>query len=187
LGDRDCQNLPVVCRCQYSGRTGDTIAIAAAGYHLYQLHADGGIWEYNGTPLTGWLQLDTNPSTIAISCYGDDLYQLHYDGSVWQFNRYSGDSWTMIGDPNGSVTYAIAAGDGTVIQLHRDEDNSVYKYTGTPHTGWECIDSSSVPYRAVVCGLPQPADDAPSADTPTGIYAIDGVGYIGEYMGLQDS
>jgi hypothetical protein len=167
-----------------------TIAIAAAGYHLYQLHNDGAIWEYNGTPLTGWLQLDTNPATVAIACYGDDLYQLHNDGSVWQFNRYSGDEWTVIGDANGFHTYAITAGNGTVIQqLIDDDDNAydLYMYTGTPHTGWDCIGDSAGPYRAVVCGLPQPAQvDQPDTDTPTGIYAVSVSGAPGEYMGLQD-
>lgn len=164
-----------------------TIAIAAAGYHLYQLHKDGSIFEYNGTPLTGWLSLDTNPATVAISCFGDDLYQLHNDGSVWQFNRYAGDTWTMIGDPNGFDTFAIVAGNGTVIQLHRDRDNTVFMYTGTPHTGWDEITNSAGAFRALVCGLPQSAAvSPPSVDSPTGIYTVSATGVMGEYMGLQN-
>jgi hypothetical protein len=38
--------------------------VASAG--LYQLHGDGTIWIYTGTPYTGWLTLDNNPATTAI-------------------------------------------------------------------------------------------------------------------------
>jgi len=68
-----------------------TTAIVAAGKQLFQLHGDGSIWRYSGTPCTGsscpgWQMLDNNPQAKAISG-GDQVYQLHQDGSIW---RYTG-------------------------------------------------------------------------------------------------
>ena len=54
-----------------------TISIVAAGVTLYQLHDDGTIWLYTGTPLTGWQLLDNNPRTISIVAAAAHLYQLH--------------------------------------------------------------------------------------------------------------
>jgi len=47
-------------------------AAVAAGDPFYQLHHDGTIWRYTGTPCTGpscpgWWQLDNNPATKAIA------------------------------------------------------------------------------------------------------------------------
>jgi hypothetical protein len=163
-----------------------TIALVCSGYHIYQLHNTGAIYEYNGTPLTGWLTLDTNPSTVAIAADGDDLYQLHNDGSVWLFDR-DALNWTMIGDPNGFATFAIVAGNGTVLQLQNDVDNHLFMYTGEPRTGWLPIFSSSEPFRAVAVGVPQqtpPSDDG--EETPTGIYTINGSGLVTQYFGIHD-
>ncbi|MBA2677897.1 MAG: hypothetical protein H0U76_05820, partial [Ktedonobacteraceae bacterium] len=51
---------------------------------LYQLRNDGSIWEYTGTPMTGWQQLDNNAAVTAITAGPNTLYQLHNDGSIWQ-------------------------------------------------------------------------------------------------------
>ena len=51
-----------------------TVAIAAGGSSLYQLHNDGSIWEYAGPPCTTvscrWTRLDTNHKTVAIATAG---------------------------------------------------------------------------------------------------------------------
>jgi hypothetical protein len=57
-----------------------TVAIAAAGDALYQLHNDGWIWRYTGTPCSGescpgWQRLDHNNKTVAIIAAGNNLYQ----------------------------------------------------------------------------------------------------------------
>jgi hypothetical protein len=44
----------------------------SGGDQVYQLHQDGSIWRYTGTPCRGtkcpgWQELDTNPAASAIS------------------------------------------------------------------------------------------------------------------------
>jgi hypothetical protein len=58
-----------------------TVAIAAGGSALYQLHDDGMVWRHTGTPCSGnscpgWQRLDNNNLTEAIVA-GSQLYQLH--------------------------------------------------------------------------------------------------------------
>jgi hypothetical protein len=60
------------------------IAIAA-GDSLYQLHNDGTLWLYTGTPLSGWQMLDNNPATTEIKASGENLYQKHGDGTIWSY------------------------------------------------------------------------------------------------------
>ncbi len=59
---------------------------------LFQLHGDGAIWRYTGTPCSGnscpgWERLDNNLRTRMLSAGGADLYQLHTGGAIW---RYTG-------------------------------------------------------------------------------------------------
>jgi hypothetical protein len=54
-------------------RNPNTKAIVASGSALYQLHADGKIWKYDGkttctvNACTGWTEIDHNPTTAAIT------------------------------------------------------------------------------------------------------------------------
>jgi hypothetical protein len=107
---------------------------------LFQLHNDGSIWEYTGTPF--WKKLDDNRATTAItvSDFGI-LYQLHNDGSIWECPDVAIDpvEWTLI-DSN-TATTTIAGGSGTPLyQLHND--GSIWGYTGTPLTGWNKLDGN---------------------------------------------
>ncbi|CEJ82766.1 hypothetical protein VHEMI02814 [[Torrubiella] hemipterigena] len=49
----------------------------------YVVKDDAGIWQYTGTPLTGWKQIDGNPNTSRIFAGGRYLIQLHEDGKLW--------------------------------------------------------------------------------------------------------
>jgi hypothetical protein len=99
-----------------------TVAIAAAGDQLYQLHNDGWIWRYTGTPCSGnscpgWQRLDNNPKTKAIEAAGNQLYQLHNDGLIWRYTGppCSGNScpgWQLL--DNNSRTRFIALGEPTL-------------------------------------------------------------------------
>ena len=131
-----------------------TIATAAAGGHLYQLHNDGWIWRYTGVPCSGescpgWQRLDNNSKTVAIAAAGNQLYQLHDDGWIWRHTgaACSGEScpgWQRL-DRN-SKTVAIAAAGDRLYQLHND--GWIWRYTGTPCSGescpgWQRLDSNS--------------------------------------------
>jgi hypothetical protein len=70
--------------------------VAAAGPTFYQLHRDGTIWSYTGTPLIGWQLLDDNPRTVAIAAVIASLYQLHNDGSIWAYAGTPLAGWTML-------------------------------------------------------------------------------------------
>jgi hypothetical protein len=45
----------------------DTKALAARDGRVYQIHKTGKIWKYTAPPITGWLQLDANPTSLDIA------------------------------------------------------------------------------------------------------------------------
>jgi ribosomal protein L24E len=66
------------------------LAIAAGSNQLYQLHNDGSIFRFTGTPCSGgscpgWQMLDNKNAAIAITAAARGLLQLHNDGSIWRF------------------------------------------------------------------------------------------------------
>ena len=131
---------------------------------LYQLHNDGAIWRYTGTPCSGascpgWRMLDNNPRTVAIAAgggpgsgrptpIGRELYQLHNDGAIWRYTGTpcSGSScpgWEKL-DNNPNTRTIVAAAD-RLYQLHNGGD--IWRYTGTPCSGsscpgWEKLDNN---------------------------------------------
>jgi hypothetical protein len=121
-----------------------SIAIAADGGELYQLHNNGRIWQSTHTPCTfdscpGWRALDNNQKTIAIAAAGGKLYQLHNDGMIWVYTGTpcSGNNcpgWQRL--DNNTKTIAIAAGGNNLYQLHND--GWIWRYTGTPCSGNNC-------------------------------------------------
>ena len=68
---------------QQIGDNINTVAIAAGGDSLYELHNNGHIWRYDGT----WKQLDNNPATKQIIAAGDDLYQIRDNGYILKYTR----------------------------------------------------------------------------------------------------
>jgi hypothetical protein len=105
---------------------------------LYQMHGDGTIWAYNGTPLTGWQLLDNNPRARAICASGPHLYQLHDDGTIWVYTGPPITGWQIL--DNNVRTRAIAASGASLYQLH--SDGTIWRYTGTPLTGWQMLDNN---------------------------------------------
>jgi peptidyl-Lys metalloendopeptidase len=115
-----------------------------SGVDLCQLHSDGWIWRFTGTPCSGnscpgWQRLDNNPKTIAIAAAGNNLYQLHNDGWIWRFTGTpcSGNScpgWQRL--DNNPKTKAIAAAGSNLYQLHKD--GWIWRFTGTPCSGNSC-------------------------------------------------
>jgi hypothetical protein len=91
----------------------------------YQLHNDGSIWHYTGTPCRdgcpGWQQLDDNPTAVAISADRGSLYQRHDDGSIWRYTGTpcSGNScpgWQQLDDNPRAA--GIATGSANLYQFH---------------------------------------------------------------------
>jgi hypothetical protein len=132
------------------------MASAPAGAELFQRHADGKIWKYDGggqcsaTACPGWILIDQNPATQDIAAGHGGLYQLHKDGRIW---RYDGQGrcannacpgWTLI-DKN-PATRAIAGGPGGLYQHHAD--GKLWKYDGHGQCtnklcpGWTLIDKN---------------------------------------------
>jgi hypothetical protein len=105
---------------------------------LYQMHGDGTIWHYTGTPITGWQMLDDNPRARAIAASGPNLYQLHGDGSIWKYTGTPISGWQLL--DNNVRARAIAASGGQLHQLH--SDGTIWRYTGTPITGWQQLDNN---------------------------------------------
>jgi hypothetical protein len=114
----------------YSGSKG----IVASGYNLYQIHKNGSVWKYTGTPFK-WQKIDGDPTTVEIVADGNNLYQRCTSGSIWKYNG-TPFSWQRL--DNNAATKKIAASGGRLYQMHKD--GKIWKYTGTPMTGWQKID-----------------------------------------------
>lgn len=125
-----------------------TKAIVAAGNNLYQLHNNGRIWRYTGTPLTGWQLLDNNPATTTIVAGGNNLYQLHNNGRIWRYTGTPLTGWQLL--DNNPATKAIIAADNNLYQLHNN--GRIWKYTGTPLTGWQMLDNNPATVAIVAGG-----------------------------------
>ena len=57
-----------------------------APHFLYQRHDTGAIFQFTGTPISGWSLLDNNPSTVQIEAPGGGssrLFQRHNNGAVF--------------------------------------------------------------------------------------------------------
>lgn len=102
---------------------------------LFQLHNDGKIWRYIGTPISGWELIDQNPATVQIVAASNALYQRHRDGKIWRYQGTPITGWELI-DRNPETIRIVAA--GTLYQRHRD--GKIWRYQGTPIIGWELID-----------------------------------------------
>ncbi len=105
---------------------------------LYQMHGDGTIWTYTGTPLTGWQMLDNNPRARAIAASGNLLYQMHGDGTIWMYTGKPLTGWQLL--DNNPRARAIATSGRKLYQLH--DDGTIWVYTGTPLTGWQMLDNN---------------------------------------------
>ena len=125
-----------------------TKAIAAAGNNLYQLHTNGKIWRYTGTPMTGWQMLDNNAATISIVAGGNNLYQLHNTGKIWRYTGVPMTGWQLL--DNNAATKAIIAADNNLYQLHNN--GKIWKYTGVPLTGWQLLDTNGATVSIVAGG-----------------------------------
>jgi hypothetical protein len=75
---------------------------------LYQMHGDGTIWTYTGTPITGWQQVDDNPRARAIAEDGPHLYQLHGDGSIWLYTGPPVTGWQELDKNPATTAIAVA-------------------------------------------------------------------------------
>jgi hypothetical protein len=140
-----------------------SVAIAAAGGSLYQLHHDGGIWRFTGVECSGsacpgWQRLDNNPKSVDVVAAGSQLYQLHNDGWIWQFTGQTcaGDTcpgWRRL--DNNPKTVAITSAGTHLYQLHND--GWIWEYTGQPCSGdscpgWRRIDNNAKTVALVAAG-----------------------------------
>jgi hypothetical protein len=125
-----------------------TAAIAADGADLYQLHQNGRIWKYTGTPLTGWQELDNNPATKKIVVAAGRLYQLHNSGRIWRYVGPPMTGWQEL--DNNPATVDIVATNNDLYQMH--SNGRIWKYTGVPHTGWQELDNNPATRKIVAAG-----------------------------------
>ena len=125
-----------------------SVAIAADGGDLYQLHNTGKIWKYVGPPLTGWQQLDNNPATKQIAASGGHLYQLHNTGKIWKYVGPPMTGWQEL--DNNPASVAIVADGNDLYQLHNT--GKIWKYVGPPMTGWQELDNNPATQQIVASG-----------------------------------
>jgi hypothetical protein len=112
---------------------GDDRSYAAAGGVLYRLNPDGTVWQYNGTPLTGWRRIREAGSDVVDLAGGGDLPIARRSGDeyLWQI-RTDGSRPVKIGDASGYQS--MSAWGDKVIFAH--ENGPILRYTGDPATGW---------------------------------------------------
>ncbi|KAL2011231.1 hypothetical protein VTN00DRAFT_3949 [Thermoascus crustaceus] len=78
---------------------------------------------------------DTSP-TADIVAAGDNLYRLQTDGEI---RRYDGHRWDVLWCDKQQKTLSITA---CGYQLYRRQEGKVWRYAGTPISGWEVVDES---------------------------------------------
>lgn len=62
-----------------------TTGFYVRGTHMYQIHQDGSIWRFSGTPITGWEMLDNLLGTVmVVGSESGDVFELHSDGRIWR-------------------------------------------------------------------------------------------------------
>ena len=125
---------------EIAGANNQTASIVASQTTLYQLQLDGTILVYTGTPLTGWNVIDSAKTAAQIVVSSDGaLYKQNIDASIWKYN--SPESWTQLSSADGGAYYgSVTAGPGGALYVIHQ--SGVYKYTGTPITGWQEIDNT---------------------------------------------
>ncbi|MBS2548259.1 hypothetical protein KGQ19_15445 [Catenulispora sp. NL8] len=118
--------------------TSSPLSISVWNGMLVQRHPDGTLWQYTGTPMTGWAKIDTNTDTTQVVASASKIYQFHANNStVWQYTGTPG-TWTPI--DNNTSTTQIAAGGAGLFQMHND--GSVWSYTGSG-TSWTPLDTNA--------------------------------------------
>src|ERR1051325_1208729 len=180
-----------------------TSASVTAQTPLYQLHKDGKIWRFTGTPCAGsncpgWQMIDNNPATISIVADGSLLYQLHNTGMIFRFTGTpcNGDhcpGWLRL--DNNAATKSIVAANGQLYQLHNN--GKIFQFTGTPCNGedcfgWQMLDNN-IDTRAIVADtVPLVIDPLPAAarlrvGTGTVLYQLHKTGKIFRFTGTPCS
>jgi hypothetical protein len=142
-----------------------TTQIAASGSTLYQLHSNGELFQYTGTPMVGWAKLDNNPLTKEIAAGGGALYQRHSTGQVWRYTGVPMTGWALIDST--STAKSIMALGGKLYKRH--SDGSIFRYTGTPLSGWQQLDNNPLTVQL--------------ADDGTTLYQLHSNGQLYRYTG----
>jgi len=153
-------------------RSGGTVV--ASGGNLYQLHNDGKIWQYTGTPITGWQLLDNNPLTVQIcaSFSTPGLFQLHRTGSIWHYDGTPLTGWTRI-DSNPHTVAIVAAGvsgGARMTQLH--DTGAIWDWT-LSGSNWTQLDNNALTVQIVQA----------STIGGTQLYQLHRTGAIWKYVG----
>jgi hypothetical protein len=107
---------------------------------LYQLHQDGLLWKYTGTPCgggscPGWKLIEDSGNIWYIHATRGKVYALKKDHSVWEYLDTSSGcgsagcpGWQRL-DANTATGYIVAGG-GKLYQFHGN--GLIWEYTGTP-------------------------------------------------------
>lgn len=150
----------------YATRQYNMVGFSQFGTNRYQLRRDGSIWLYQGTPITGWQELDNNAQTSALATDGSgNLYQLHNDGSIW-FYQGTPFNWQQV-DNNPQTSSIVVDGKGHLYQLRNN--GTVWSYQNTPFN-WQQIDAWGGNIEL-------------ATDGPGGLYLLHADGSIWLYQG----
>jgi len=125
---------------------GANATVGGAG--IFEMHWDGSIWIYDGSPCTdnnydlncpGWIQLDGNANSRSLAVGETSLYQMWQGGAIWKYtgppcNPTTCPGWVQIG--NNPNTSQIAANGNNMYQTQTD--GSIWQFTGQNCSGGNC-------------------------------------------------
>lgn len=110
-----------------------TKEIVVDGDNLYQIHDNGNIYQFTGTPMTGWRQLDNNPYSDRLVAANGELYQLHSTNAIWKYTGTPFTGWELIDNQRLPATKLVAT---RGIVAKSDGSQRVKQYTGVPLATW---------------------------------------------------
>jgi hypothetical protein len=109
--------------------------IAVSANHVYQRHASGYVWRWDGG-FRRWTQIDySSDSQRRLAVDDQYLYEIDGDGSIWKYDS----GWYRL-DANPASTQ-IAAGDFGLVQMH-GATGAIWRYDPASG-GWGLLIQSS--------------------------------------------
>lgn len=127
-----------------------SVAIASRAAHaassttsvpaLYELRTDGSIWQYTGTPLTGWQEIgapNTQTSGNGLVATTSQVYQLQLNGDILVYSGTS-TTWTTL-DASGTAQEIALSSTGQLYK--QDLDGTAWQYAGG--TTWTQLSSAA--------------------------------------------
>ncbi|GAA4443192.1 hypothetical protein GCM10023188_43760 [Pontibacter saemangeumensis] len=172
---------------------------------LYQLHNNGRIWRYTGTPITGWELIDQNPATVDIvGAAANTIYQRHRDGKIWRTGEVGHLNYSLVitsvrcVDETEHEGVWPFEGEGVANEAMRLKVVTTSQKTGQPveqqttppqglsDLGSNYQDGTVVPMELVVANVELAANDSLPMSISAGFFLIE-EDWLGDLSGIEEA